>query len=76
LSTTAKLGAIFYRLLQSRGVCPVWTREVLQIQTSILFGAKNFEFFNIYGVPSLHRQGRLSQCGYFADKGEGSIFVI
>jgi len=38
------------------------------------FGAKYFEFFEIYGVSAQTRGRELSQCGHFADKGEGSIF--
>jgi len=39
--------------------------------TSALFGAKTFGFFE-----SARTKGEevLSQCGHFADKGEGSIF--
>jgi len=44
------------------------------MRTSALFGAKNFRFFKIYGV-SVRTKRELSQCGHFADKGEGgSIF--
>jgi len=32
------------------------------------FWYKNSDFFEVYGV------GAMSQCGYFADNGEGSIF--
>jgi len=48
------------------------TRGVLQIRTSALFGAKTLDFLNL----CLHGQGgrRLSQCGHFSVKGEGSIF--
>jgi len=30
---------------QGRKVCPVWTREILQMQTSTLFGAKKLQMF-------------------------------
>jgi len=41
------------------------------MQTSVLFGAKNFGFFEIYGVSPRTRGRRgLSQ----SDKGEGSFF--
>jgi len=43
-----------------------------QMWTSALFGAKNFEFFKIYGVST--RTRGLSQCRHFADKEEGVIF--
>jgi len=42
------------------------------MQTSALFGAKNFGFFEIYGVFTWTRG--LSQDGHFADKREGSVF--
>jgi len=32
-------------------------------RTSALFGAKNFGFFKIYGVPAWTREGSVSQCG-------------
>jgi len=45
------------------------------MRTSAPFGAKNFEFFEIYGVSARTRGRGLSQCGHFSDKGEGgSIF--
>jgi len=37
-----------------------------------LFGAKNFEFFEIYGVSA--RTEGLSQYGHFSDKEEGGQF--
>jgi len=42
------------------------------MQTSALFGAKNFGCFEIYGM-SVQTRG-LSQCGHFAHREEGSIF--
>jgi len=39
------------------------------MRTSALFSAKKSGFFEIMVCP--HGQGRLSQCGYFADKGRG-----
>jgi len=50
------------------------SEEVLQMRTSALFGSKNFEFFDIYGVSARTGGGGLSQCGYFSDKVEGSMF--
>jgi len=45
------------------------------MRTSALFGAKNFGLFKIYGVSAPTRvEGMLSQCGHFADKGEGGQF--
>jgi len=45
------------------------------MRTSALFDAKNFGFFEIYGVSARTRGKGLSQCGQFADKGdERSIF--
>jgi len=43
-------------------------------EDSAIIDAKNFGFFEIYGVP--HGQGRkeLSQFGHFADKGGGDEF--
>jgi len=38
--------------------------------TSAFFGAKNFGFFEIYGVSAWTSGGGLSQCGHFANKGE------
>jgi len=32
----------------------LWTRGVLQMQTSALFGANDLVFFEIYGVSALH----------------------
>jgi len=42
------------------------------MQTSTLFGAKNFGFLKFMVCP--HGQGGrgLSQCGHFSNKGEGS----
>jgi len=42
------------------------------MRTSALFVAKNLGFFELYGMSAGSR--RLSQCGHFADKGEGLIF--
>jgi len=49
-------------ILRTRGV---------QMWTSVFLCAKNFGFFEIYGVSA--RMG-VSQCGYFVDKGEGVNF--
>jgi len=46
--------------------------EVLQVRMFALFGAKNFEFFEIYGVSARTKGRGLSQCGHFVDKGSGS----
>jgi len=47
------------------------------MRTSALFGAKNFGFFEIYGVSAGTKgEGGLSQCGHFADKREGELFAI
>jgi len=48
------------------------------MRTSSLFDAKNFRFFEIYGVyPRTRGKGELSQCGHFADKeGGGQFFAI
>jgi len=44
------------------------------MRTSVLFGAKNFGFIEIYGV-SVRTKGReFNQCGHFADKGVGGQF--
>jgi len=46
------------------------------MRTFVLFGGKNFKFFEIYGVPAQTR-GRgmgLSQCGHFAIKEKGVNF--
>jgi len=44
--------------------------------TSVLFSAKHLEFFEIYGVSERTREeGGLSQCGHFADKGDGVNFL-
>jgi len=40
------------------GVCPVRTREVLQMWMSTLFGGKNLGFFKIYGVSVRTRRKR------------------
>jgi len=45
------------------------------MRTSGLFGARNFRFFEIYGVSARTRGKGYSQCEHLADKGgEGSIF--
>jgi len=44
------------------------------MRTSALIGAKNFGFFEIYGVTAWTKGRGLSQCGYFADKGERANF--
>jgi len=41
--------------------------------TSALFDVKNLRFFEIYGVFT--RTRRVSQCGHFANKGEGVNFL-
>jgi len=38
------------------------------MRTSVLSGANNFGFFEIYGVSIRTRAEALSQCGHFADK--------
>jgi len=40
----------------------------LQMRMSALFDAKNFGFFEIYGVSARTRGEGLSQCGHFSDK--------
>jgi len=44
------------------------------MRTFALFGQKNFEFFEIYGVSARARGEGLSQYGYFATKGKGANF--
>jgi len=39
------------------------------MQTSAYFSAKNFGFFEIYGVSVRTRGRGLSQCGHFTEKG-------
>jgi len=40
------------------------------------FDAINFGFFEIYGISARDkREGGLSQCGHFSDKGEGVKFL-
>jgi len=39
--------------------------DVLQMQTSALFSAKNFEFLEIYGVSTWTRGGGLGHYGHF-----------
>jgi len=46
------------------------------MQTSALFGAKSIGFFKIYGVSVQTKEGGLSQCKHFANKGEGQFFAI
>jgi len=66
--------------LGRRGVCPVrplcgqGEGGVFQMRTSALFGAKNFGFFEIYGVSA--RAGGLSQCGHFSDKGVNFFAIL
>jgi len=63
--------------LREVGGLPVRTRgeRVLQMRMSALFGAKNFKFFEIYGVPAqTGERGGLSQYGNFSDKGKGVNF--
>jgi len=45
-------------------------KEILQVRTSTLFGAKKLEFFEIYSVSERTR----GQCKHFDDKGEGDQF--
>jgi len=46
------------------------------MRTSAFFGAKDFGFFEIYGV-SARTGGRLNQCGHFVNKnGGGQFFAI
>jgi len=47
-------------------------RRVLQMRTSTLFGAKNFGFFEIYGMSA--RIGGVRQSGHFSNKEEVAIF--
>jgi len=47
----------------------------LQMRTSALLNAKNFGFFEIYGVSAQTRGSGLSQCGHFAGK-EGQFFAM
>jgi len=44
------------------------------MRTSALFGAKNFEFFEIYGVSARIRGERVSQSGDFFGQGGGVHF--
>jgi len=44
------------------------------MRTYALFGAKNFGFFEIYGVSARTRKEGLSQCGHFSNNGEGVNF--
>jgi len=44
------------------------------MQTSALFGAKSFKFFEIYGVSAQPRERAVKQCRHFADKGKGVNF--
>jgi len=47
------------------------------MRTSTLLGTKNFELLESYDVPAwTKREGKLSQCGHFADKGDGSVFRV
>jgi len=73
------LGAIHKRRPQSGrrrviqcGYFSVKRGKRFQNRTSALFGAKYYGFFEICGVSARKRGEGLSQCGYFADKGEGS----
>jgi len=49
-------------------------RGVFQMRTPSLFDAKNFGFFEIYGVSARTRGEGLSQGGHFSDKGGGGQF--
>jgi len=50
-------------------------RGGLYLRTSALFDAKNFGFFELYGVSERSSGEGFSQCGHFSDKGgRGSIF--
>jgi len=44
------------------------------MQTSTLFDAKNFGFFEIYDMSARTGERRVIQCGHFTDKREGVIF--
>jgi len=46
------------------------------MRTSARFGAKNFGFFEIFGVSArtMEEEG-LNQCGHFADKGREGQFL-
>jgi len=75
---------VIYRQSGGEGVCPVRTfcgqgerKEVLQMRTSAIFGAKNFGFFKIYDVVRTDkRRGGLSQLGHIADSGREKFFAI
>jgi len=64
--------------IRSQGVvqCGHFTDKLgLQMRTSALFDAKNFGFFEIYGV-SVRTKGVRTycrQCRHFADKGEREV---
>jgi len=44
-------------------------KKVLQVWMSVLFGAKNFGFFEIYGVSVWTGGGGMRQCGHFFNCG-------
>jgi len=46
----------------------------IQMWTSAVFGAKNFGFFESYGVPARTRGVNLNQVQIFFGQGERSIF--
>jgi len=57
--------------LSSRDILQTRGRGVLQMWTSVLFGAKNIGFFrNLWCVHTDKRGRGLSQCRHFADKGK------
>jgi len=51
---------------------PLRSRRILQMRTFALFGAKNSDYSKF--MACTHRQGGLSQCEHFADKGKGLFF--
>jgi len=54
-----------------------WTRGVLQMRTSALFGAKKFRFFEIYAVSARTRGERVVPVRKFCRQGEeGQFFSI
>jgi len=55
------------RTLRGVGVCPV---RVLQMRTSALFDAKNFAFFETYGVSARTRGDGVEAARTFFGQGE------
>jgi len=50
-----------------------WTKGVLQMRTSELFGAKTFGFLEIYGMSARSREEELNQCRHFSNKTRGRV---